>query len=61
MNNTNSQPVTIKDQTEVIKDRCAEAVLKALTDYHYPGMGTDELKTIVRNVIANKVETTLAR
>lgn len=60
MNNTNSQLEMIKDQSEVIKDRCTEAVLKALTDYHYPGMGTDELKTIVRNVIANKVETALS-
>ncbi len=56
MNNNISQTETIQDQTQEIKAKCTEAVLNALEKYHYPGMGTEELKIIVRNVIANKVE-----
>ena len=56
MKNNTSQTETTQDQAQEIKAKCTEAVLKALDDYHFPGMGTAELKTIVANVIASKVQ-----
>lgn len=51
------------DQTEQLanysielKERCITQVHHALDSYHHSGMGTEELKTIVRNVIENRAE-----
>lgn len=39
-----------------LKERCIQQLHIALDNYHHPGMGTEELKTIVRNVIENRVD-----
>jgi hypothetical protein len=44
------------DHIQTMKKRCTEAVCAALDNYHHPEMSTSEILTIVRNVIANRIE-----
>jgi hypothetical protein len=53
--NLNTSLVLEKHTVEV-KSRCIEGIWEALDKYHHEGMGTQELKTIVKNVIENRVE-----
>jgi hypothetical protein len=39
-----------------LKSSCINSVWHALDKYHHSGMGTDEIKTIVGNVIQNRAE-----
>lgn len=38
------------------KEKCTEAIIKAMNDYHHPMMTTDEIITIIRNVNTNKTK-----
>lgn len=49
------QTQRVEDSIE-LKERCIKQLQIALDKYHSPGMSTEELKTIVRNVIENRVE-----
>jgi isoaspartyl peptidase/L-asparaginase-like protein (Ntn-hydrolase superfamily) len=39
------------------KEHCIQQVHHALDTYHHPGMGTEEIKTIVSNVLQHKAPT----
>ena len=39
-----------------LKSSCINSVWQALDNYHHAGMETDEIKTIVGNVIQNRAE-----
>lgn len=38
------------------KVKCTDTIIKAITDYHHPGMSTEEIVTIIRNVNANRTQ-----
>jgi len=50
------QAQAVANHSIELKERCIQQVHHALDTYHHEGMGTQELKTIVRNVIENRVE-----
>lgn len=53
---SSDQSLDMENRLAELKSRCIESVLQALDNYHHAGMGTQELKTIVKNVIENRVE-----
>jgi uncharacterized protein YeeX (DUF496 family) len=38
------------------KVKCSESIIKAINDYHHPGMSTEEIVTIIRNVNNNRTQ-----
>jgi hypothetical protein len=46
-----------KDLCESQKKFCVDQVHHALNNYHHAGMGTEEIKTIVQNVLTLKAPT----
>ncbi|MBA4301283.1 MAG: hypothetical protein C0433_14450 [Cyclobacterium sp.] len=44
------------NQIIALKEKCIMAVCNALDAYHHPRMKLKEIKTIIRNVIENRVE-----
>lgn len=50
------QAQEVTNYSNELKERCINQLHLALDKYHHLGMGTEELKTIVRSVIEDRVK-----
>lgn len=46
----------LENYSNELKERCIQQVQLAMDKYHHFSMDTEEIKTIVKNVIANRVD-----